>query len=145
IPHGKPRPPHDHDCCHHHTAGGSSEKEARMTPSRRLLLSFVGSLVPLPVLARLPFRLRGGDTGGAVPPRQSAIRIGSWLAKQGWTEERLDAVDGGSGGVGSDLVTSFRQHKLIMVDGFMIPVGFCRYCLMAYRVDGGATAARNLT
>ena len=109
-----------------------------MTPSRRALLGWIGTLAPaLGAVAAWP---ELGDNAAtpfeflAASQKTAALKLGQWLTKKGFTPERLAGGDGSVRPVG-DIRESFANDPLITVDGFLLPAGFCRYCLDAYRKE----------
>ena len=109
-----------------------------MRPSRRALLGWIGTLAPAfgavaawPELGRsaaTPFELL------AARQKIAALKLGEWLTRKGVTADVL----GRSGGLAvptGDIRESFANDPLITVDGFLLPAGFCRYCLDAYRKE----------
>jgi hypothetical protein len=103
------------------------------SPSRRTLLHWLGLLSPL-----LAADLAMGVSGKASahpwqqmdPGRRAAIAgLADWLSRQGVTLGSLARLDGATGSGTEDLCKSFSADPLISVDGFMLPTGFCRYCL----------------
>lgn len=109
-----------------------------MTPSRRALLGWIGTLAPAlgaaavwPELgehAATPFEFL------AASQKTAALKLGQWLTKKGITAERLAQGEGSVRPVG-DIRESFAKDPLITVEGFLLPAGFCRYCLDAYRKE----------
>ena len=109
-----------------------------MTPSRRVLLGWIGTLIPA----------LSGETAWAGPAesaptpveflaasqRTAAIGLGEWLTRKGITPAALGEDQKGATPA-RDIRESFAKDSLITVDGFLLPLGFCRYCLDAYRKE----------
>jgi hypothetical protein len=106
------------------------------TPSRRVLLGWIGTLAPaLGAVAAWPELDGQTETPFeflAASQKTAALKLGQWLTEKGITPEDLDTVEGSSAPTG-DIRKSFATDQLITVDGFLLPAGFCRFCLDAYR------------
>ena len=108
------------------------------SPSRRTLLRWIGVLTPL--FGAVAAWNTTGESAGILPEmadgahRQAALGLGGWLDRQGITHAALDQIEGGTQ-MTSDIRASFDKDPLINVDGFLLPVGFCRYCLTLHRSD----------
>ena len=112
------------------------------SPSRRTLLRWIGALAPAIGVAA------AWEEAGQTAPAPDALDanqrnaavfgLGAWLARNGITSEALVRQHGEAFRATGDLRASFDQDPLVEVDGFLLPVGFCRHCLAAYR-DGGLT------
>jgi len=110
------------------------------SPSRRTLLRWIGTLVPALGVAAAwessePFGPALLEILGA-NQREAARGLGAWILRQGVTPASLDALDGGRGKATADIQDAFDKDSLIPVDGFLLPAGFCRYCVAAYQHYG---------
>ena len=105
-----------------------------MTPSRRVLLGWIGTLAPalgaaaawphLSQSSAMPFEML------AAKQKIAALKLGQWLSGKGVTAESLEQTHGSA--PMSDIRQSFAEDPLVTVGGFLLPAGFCRYCLDAY-------------
>jgi hypothetical protein len=106
-----------------------------MSPSRRVLLGWIGTLAPaLGAVAAWPELDERTPTPFeflAASQKAAALKLGQWLTRKGITTDALDGVEG-SVAPTHDIRESFAKDPLITVDGFLLPAGFCRYCLDAY-------------
>ena len=109
-----------------------------MTPSRRALLGWIGTLAPaLGAVAAWPELGEPAATPFeflAASEKAAALKLGQWLTKNGITADMLVGSQEPVAPVG-DIRESFAKDPLITVDGFLLPAGFCRYCLDAYRKE----------
>jgi hypothetical protein len=109
-----------------------------MTPSRRVLLGWVGTLIPaLGAEAAWPGPAESAPTPFeflAASQRAAAIGLGEWLTRKGITAAALGEDQKGAMPTRS-IRESFAKDSLVTVDGFLLPLGFCRYCLDAYRKE----------
>jgi hypothetical protein len=107
-------------------------------PSRRVLLGWIGTLAPaLGAVAAWPELGERSATPLeflAASQKAAALKLGQWLAANGVTPETLAHGQETLRPVG-DIRESFANDPLITVDGFLLPAGFCRYCLDAYRKE----------
>ena len=115
------------------------------SPSRRTLLWWIGTLTPGAVT------VASSTTGGRlllpnsekdpVEQPEAILGIGAWLHDLGVT----GAVQVGQEdlAISDDMRLSFANDPLIEVDGFLLPAGFCNYCVAMYRRNAALTRGKS--